>query len=219
MPLSLQVKLLRVLQEREVTPIGGVETFKLDVQIIAATNKNIEKLVEEGQFREDLYYRLHVVPIHIPPLRERPEEIPYLVQYFLNHFNGKYQTRISITKKAMDKMKSLPWFGNVRELENVMERIVVTADAPQVDECLLTQYIPDQNSSKPSIIIKKLMPLNEAIESLEEQLIIMAMKQYNSSIMAAKVLEVSQPTLSRKYKKIKEKLDAKHPSRQRERRR
>ncbi|WP_134703307.1 sigma-54-dependent Fis family transcriptional regulator [Ammoniphilus sp. YIM 78166] len=207
MPLNLQVKLLRVLQEREVTPIGEIQSIPIDVQVIAATNKNLEELVKKGAFREDLYYRLHVIPISIPPLRERAKDIAFLAHHFVNKYNLQYKREVELTPDAIDLLKVYPWHGNVRELENVIQRVVVTSEEKQVCAQALNQMIPWKKSvenSKP--IVTNIMPLQEALDHVEEQLILMAMEQYKSLKMVAQVLEVSQPTMSRKYQKIKEKL-------------
>ncbi|GAX91710.1 hypothetical protein EFBL_3400 [Effusibacillus lacus] len=209
MSLHLQVKLLRVIQEREVIPLGGVDPIKLDVQIIAATNKNIEALVEERLFRQDLYYRLNVVPIYIPPLRERPSDIPYLTDHFLTRFNLTYNKQVVLTLDAVDLLKDYPWYGNIRELENTIERIVVTSESSLVNSNMLSDYIsrPKAGGGKPNPLVTQLMPLQEALESVEEQLILMAMKQYKSINLAAKALQISQPTMSRKYQKLRIKLE------------
>lgn len=208
MPFNLQVKLLRVLQEREITPLGGTKAKKMNVQIIAATNKSLLQLVKQGSFREDLYYRLNVVPIVIPTLRERIEEIPYLVNHFLQKYNNLYNRNIQITPDAIDLFSIYPWPGNVRELENIMERFVVTSRKEIIDASLIyhTMHQKTKAVSTPPII-ENLMPLQEALDLVEEQLISMAMDQYKSVKLAAKVLEVSQPTMSRKYKKIREKIE------------
>ncbi len=128
MPLSLQAKLLNVLQDKEISRLGSEQTIPIDVRIIAATNKDIERLVSLGHFREDLYYRLNVIPIHIPPLRERKEDIPLLIDYFLKKFNKIYKKRISIKKEAIRAMVNYRWGGNIRELENTIERLVIMND-------------------------------------------------------------------------------------------
>lgn len=128
-PPSIQVKLLRVLQEKEFRRIGGTRDIKVDVRIIAATNRDLGKLVSDGLFREDLYYRLDVIPIHLPPLRDRPEDIPLLVDHFLNNFNENSGKRVKgITSDALDLLKSHEWKGNVRELQNVLERALALAN-------------------------------------------------------------------------------------------
>lgn len=206
MPLSLQVKLLRVLQEREVIPVGGIQPIPVDVQIVAATNKNLEQLVEKGLFREDLYYRLNVIPIHIPPLRERPEDIPPLAYYFLQKLNETHNTNIQLAPDALNLLEVYPWPGNVRELQNVIERAVVTVDddlivADQIYRLL--QWKKLNTKSKP--IITNIMPLQEALEEVEEQLILLAMEKYKTTTMAAKMLGISQSSVSRKYQKIMQK--------------
>jgi Nif-specific regulatory protein len=125
MPLSLQAKLLRVIQDREVERLGGEKTIKVDVRIIAATNKDLQTLVRDGKFREDLYYRLNVVPIYIPPLRERKEDIPLLAEHFLEKFNRKYSKSVRFSPEAIKTLMEYPWHGNVRELENIVERLVI----------------------------------------------------------------------------------------------
>ncbi len=128
-PPPVQIKLLRVLQQREFERVGGTKTVKVDVRVVAATNADLEKLITEGKFREDLYYRLHVIQILLPPLRERVEDIPMLVEGFLHKFNKENGTQLSeVDPAAMHCLTSYPWPGNVRELENAIERCVVLAD-------------------------------------------------------------------------------------------
>mgnify|MGYP003489056957 len=207
MPLHLQVKLLRVLQEREVVPIGGTTPIKIDVQIIAATNRNLEELVAKGEFREDLYYRLNVIPISIPPLRERPEEIKFLANLFINQYNALYDRNVSLTEYAINILTQQPWPGNVRELENMMQRLVVISESPFVGEREIQKLFPINKpiSQKSYPIVKTLMPLEQAVTHVEEQLMTLAMEKYQSIKKSADVLQISQPTMSRKYKKMKEK--------------
>ncbi|RST77488.1 AAA family ATPase [Siminovitchia acidinfaciens] len=208
MPLTLQVKLLRVLQEREVTPLGSSQSIPLDIQFIAATNQELEKMVKEGKFREDLYYRLNVVPIEIPSLKERVEEIPSLVTHFVQKYNELYGRKIRLTKEAIDLLSIYHWPGNVRQLENLIERIVVTAVKNKLNAASIRHMIPwKKDAVKATPIIEHIMPLQEAIDLVEEQLITMSMEQFKSVNLAAKVLGLTQPTMSRKYKKIREKLD------------
>jgi len=122
---SAQVKLLRVLQEREFERVGGSKTIKVNVRLIAATNRNLEEMVKNGEFREDLYYRLNVIPIDLPPLRERGEDIRLLVNFFVERSMKNHKKKIIITEEAMNKLMSYPWPGNIRELENTVERIVL----------------------------------------------------------------------------------------------
>lgn len=205
LPLGLQVKLLRVLQEREIIPIGSTRTIPVDVQIIAATNKNLEQMVEKGLFREDLFYRLNVIPIQIPPLRERPEDIPLLVYHFLQKFNATHERNIQLSPDALDLLEIYPWPGNVRELQNLIERLVVTADEETIDACRVNQLLQwKKASSKTKPIVTNLMPLQEALDHVEEQLILLAMERYKTTTMAAKALGVSQSSVSRKYQKLLE---------------
>lgn len=206
MPLMLQVKLLRVLQEREVIPVGGIQAIPVDVQIVAATNKNLEQLVEKGQFREDLYYRLNVIPIRIPALRERPEDIPPLAYYFLQRLNETHHRNIQLPPDALNLLELYSWPGNVRELQNVIERAVVTVDddvIPADHIYRLLQWKKVENKSKP--IITNIMPLQEALDQVEEQLILLAMERYKTTTMAAKMLGISQSSVSRKYQKALQK--------------
>lgn len=206
MPLNLQVKLLRVLQEREIIPVGGSEVVEVDVQIIAATNKNLEKMVEEGTFREDLYYRLNVIPVAIPPLRDRPEDIPLIGLHFLQTFNEKYQRNAQLSQDALDLLESYSWPGNVRELQNIIERLVVTADEDLIEAHHITPLLKKGKKQYLKQRLTKIMPLKEATRAMEEQLIKMAMDEYKTTSMAAKMLGVSQSTISRKYQEIQEKL-------------
>ncbi|MEN3034492.1 MAG: sigma 54-interacting transcriptional regulator [Aquificaceae bacterium] len=128
MPLNLQPKLLRVLQEREFERLGSEKTIKVDVRVVSATNKDLHRLIAQGSFREDLYYRLNVVPIRVPPLRERKEDIPLLIEHFINIHNRRYFKKVSISSAAIEAFINYPWPGNVRELENIVERLVILKD-------------------------------------------------------------------------------------------
>ncbi|WP_413307910.1 sigma 54-interacting transcriptional regulator [Bacillus sp. 1P10SD] len=203
MPMHLQVKLLRVLQEQEVIPVGSTTPIKVNVQIIAATNKKLEKLIEEGTFREDLFYRLNVIPIHIPPLRDRTEDISLLAFHFLQQLNEKYDRNYHLTPDAVNVMEFYPWPGNVRELQNIIERLVVTADHSAIDAEFVSQFLSlgyEHKKMKP--VITRVIPLQDAIDHVEEQLIVMAMNQYKTTTKAAKALGISQSSVSRKYQKI-----------------
>ncbi|MEH7081631.1 sigma 54-interacting transcriptional regulator [Neobacillus drentensis] len=203
MPIHLQVKLLRVLQEQEVIPIGSTTPIKVNVQIIAATNKTLEKMVEEGTFREDLFYRLNVIPIHIPPLRERTEDISLLAFHFLQQLNERYDRNYHLTPDAINVLEFYPWPGNVRELQNIIERLVVTAEHPSINAEFVSQFLSmgfEHKKMKP--VITRVIPLQEAIDHVEEQLIVMAMNQYKTTTKAAKALGISQSSVSRKYQKI-----------------
>ena len=133
LPLEMQVKLLRVLQERQIERLGSSKSIDVDVRIVAATNRDLEKQIADGSFREDLYYRLNVFPIRIPPLRERPEDIPMLVWSFVDEFSTAFAKPIeSVSKDSMLGLQRYPWPGNVRELRNVVERAVIVATGPHL---------------------------------------------------------------------------------------
>lgn len=206
MPLSLQVKLLRVLQEREVIPVGSTQPIPIDVQIVAATNKNLEKLVEERKFREDLFYRLNVIPIQIPPLRERPEDIPVLAYSFLQRLNEAHGRDIQLSPDALNLLEVYSWPGNVRELQNIIERAVVTTDDEIIAGEHINQFLQWKKAAvKVRPIITSLIPLQEALDDVEEQLVILAMERYKTTTMAARALGISQSSVSRKYQKILQK--------------
>jgi two-component system response regulator HydG len=137
-PLNTQVKLLRVIQEKEFERVGGEETLKVDVRIISATHRDLPQYVKTGKFREDLYYRLHILPVHLPPLRQRKEDIPLLIRHFLNRMTRERGLpEFEISKEAVRILMDYPWPGNVRELENAMERILVLTDKPRIDTDIL----------------------------------------------------------------------------------
>ncbi|MGX5571826.1 sigma 54-interacting transcriptional regulator [Bacillus toyonensis] len=203
MPLHLQVKLLRGLQEQEVIPIGSTIPTKINVQIIAATNKSLEKMVEAGTFREDLFYRLNVIPLQVPPLRERMEDVPVLAFHFLQQLNEKYNKNYHLTPDALNLLEFYSWPGNVRELQNMIERLVVSADDPVIEAEFVSKFLtPGYDFKKSKPVITRVLPLQEALHSVEEQLILLAMKQYKTTTKAAKALGISQSSVSRKYQRI-----------------
>ncbi|MGB5616013.1 MAG: sigma-54 dependent transcriptional regulator [Desulfobacterales bacterium] len=202
LPLSLQVKLLRVLQESEVRPVGDPKTHKVDVRVITATAKNLEAEMRRGTFREDLFYRLNVMQIHLPPLRERTEDIPPLCQLFIERFNGELKKNIaSISPGAMSHIMKHPWPGNVRELENVIQRAVVLAD----QDALLPEHLPGsvvtglENGHLDTLF--EGFSLKEAQRSLEKKLIAKALTETGGNrTRAARLLEISHPSLLSKIK-------------------
>src|SRR5947207_916628 len=141
-PLETQAKLLRVIQEREFMRLGGVETIKVDVRIIAATNNDLKRLMDEGKFREDLYYRLHVITVPLPPLRDRKDDIPLLVQHVMDKYGEENNKRgLELTAEALDLLHEYDWPGNVRELENVIERATVLSSGPRIDADLIPEHV------------------------------------------------------------------------------
>ena len=202
LPLSLQVKLLRVLQESEVRPVGDPKTHKVDVRVITATAKNLEAEMRRGTFREDLFYRLNVMQIHLPPLRERTEDIPPLCQLFIERFNGELKKNIaSISPGAMSHLMKHPWPGNVRELENVIQRAVVLAD----QDALLPEHLPGSvvtglEDGHLDTLFEG-FSLKEAQRSLEKKLIVKALTETGGNrTRAARLLEISHPSLLSKIK-------------------
>ncbi len=217
---SLQVKLLRVLQEREFERVGGMKTVKVDVRVLAATNKNLEKLTQEGKFREDLYYRLNVIPLHLPPLRSRPEDIPLLVDHFITEFSKKRKRNPFVfSGDAMKCLLSYHWPGNVRELENLIERltILVRNDTIQVTDLPEKFYacMPVQSGQDPapSVSVATSRPaadipetgvdLGSLVSNLEKDLILKALsKSGGVKSKAAQFLGLNRTTLLEKMKKM-----------------
>jgi len=198
LPMHLQVKILQVIQDKEIMRVGGLKTVPIDVRIIAATNKDLEKMVSEKTFREDLYYRLNVVPINIPPLRERKEDIAPLTKLFLKAYNEKFSDKKKIHQHAIDVLTSYTWPGNVRELENIIERLVITADHQWIKPEDLPSYILKK---EPDTKLSYEMSLVEAVDQVEKQMIQLAIKKYKTTRKAAEALKVSQPTIVRKMMK------------------
>lgn len=202
LPINVQVKFLRVIQEKKLIRIGGTKENKVDVRIIAATNKNLFTMVQNGNFRADLYYRLNVVPIEIPPLRRRKSDILPLCHHFLRIFNNKYKCDKTITSSVENILYNYEWPGNVRELENLIERLVVTIREDIIDKKNLPLFLFNSNNSiYNSIKIDSIMPLKDAKEIIEKLLIKEAYKKYKTTYEMAKVLGVNQSTIVRKMQK------------------
>ncbi|GIM45215.1 diguanylate cyclase [Collibacillus ludicampi] len=201
LPLNLQVKLLRAIQEREIMKVGGTRTIQIDVRIIVATNKNLEEMVSKGTFREDLFYRLHVIPLYVPALRERIEDIEPLVYYFLEFFNHKFSFKKHFSEDAIEMMKAYHWPGNVRQLQNVIERAMVVTSDQLITANDLAKILKNRTTSHLPVQVHSIIPLQQAVEMTESQLIQMAFSKYKTITKVAEVLQVSQPTMSRRYKK------------------
>jgi len=197
---ALQVKLLRFLQEREYEPLGAVRTVKADVRVIAATNKNLAKRVEEGSFREDLYYRLNVVKIELPPLGRRREDIPLLVEHFLERFSLKMNKRIgSVSPEVMDLLLHYPFPGNIRELENALEHAFVLCQSPQIK----LEHLPEEMVEKAKERKSSETNTNTPLEAAEKQALQRALESVGGNRKrAAKNLGISYVTLWRKMKKL-----------------
>jgi len=206
LPLSLQVKILRVLQSGEFWKVGGRKQIKINVRIIAATNRNLKKLIQEGRFRSDLYYRLNVVHFHIPPLRERPKDIKPLINLFLAKFNKKYNSACFFDYDAIELLLDYKWPGNVRELENTIERLVVTSFDNKITKEQVENTLNDKEllGDKDDVVnVLKLAPLKTVLSEAEKQLMVLARKKYHTTYEIASVLDVSQPTVVRKLKMYK----------------
>ena len=211
MPQLLQVKLLRVLQERAFERVGGTRTISVDVRIIAATNQNLEAAVKEGRFREDLFYRLNVIPIEIPPLRERVDDIPLLCGFFIERYSAKFgRNPITVTGEATKVLTGYSWPGNVRELENAIERLLVLKDndivtPSDLPERMTGKRIPelpniDDDDNNPFV---SGLDLNAALEGYEKRLILHALELHNGvKSQAAKYLNINRTTLIEKMKRL-----------------
>jgi DNA-binding NtrC family response regulator len=206
---SLQVKLLRVLQEREFERVGGTRTIKVDVRIIAATNKDLEAMVEQNTFREDLFYRLNVIPIELPPLRERRSDIPLLVQHFIEHFNAqKHRHLEGASPEALERLTAYAWPGNVRELENVIERITILKGAGVVTLEDLPEKITQFRHSGgmvPNIDVPdEGLDFDAVVQTFEKHLLTRALvKTHGVKAKAAALLHMNRTTLVEKVKKLR----------------
>ena len=205
---SLQVKLLRVLQDREVRPVGADRSTRVDVRVVAATNKDLQQEVERGTFREDLFYRLQVIPIIMPPLRERRSDIPLLIQHFLEKHNAKRPDRpVHITDESMVHLWEYDWPGNVRELENLLERLVILSEDGFIRvESLpsnIRSFISEKRIPKPTLGDSGL-DLNSAVEEFENQLIGEALRRTKGNKQAAaRLLGLKRTTLVAKLRRRK----------------
>lgn len=224
MPFDVQAKLLRVLQEREIERVGGSQTIKVDIRVIAATHQNLFEMVEKKRFREDLYYRINVIPIHIPALRERPKDVELLIQHFVTKFSEVYNKKLIVGKQVLDILTSYHWPGNIRQLVNVIEHSVILCDENVIQKVHLPQYLLHQNSSQTNasqININQIdgSQIEKEIQLVEEQAqeqnkcdstnlfdervqIIQALKEtnYNRS-KAMETLGISRRTFYKKLKK------------------
>jgi len=204
LPLPLQAKLLKVIQEKKLQRIGSTQDREVDFRLIAATNRNLEAMVKEGKFRQDLYFRLNVVPIHVPPLRERPEDIAALIRVVLRNLNERYGLEKRLDSATIAALMQYDWPGNVRELENVLERMVVTTDEEVIEPIHLpaevaTSYV-EQEENVP------LMPrfsLKEALEQVEEKWMRYASERCRTTAEMADFLGISQPSVVRKLQKYR----------------
>ncbi|WP_206808925.1 sigma-54-dependent Fis family transcriptional regulator [Paradesulfitobacterium ferrireducens] len=203
LPFNLQAKLLRVLQEREIVPVGGSKPREVNVRILAATHKDLESMVRAGEFREDLYFRLNVVPIWIPPLRERRGDIVPLLHHFREKFSKKYGLHREFAPDVVEAFVQYEWPGNVRELENMVERLMVMAPSELITLSQLPPVFQRQGSEEGGVSVHSLMPLKEAVMEVERQLIEKALKKYGSTYKAAEALGVNQSTVVRRMARFR----------------
>jgi len=202
LPLNLQGKFLRVLQDQEFRRIGGTKVIKVNARIIAASNQDLKDMIEEKKFRKDLFYRLNVVPIHIPPLRERREDIPLLTEYFLNKFNSKYKLSRTLSPHLLQDFYAYAWPGNIRELINTLERIVITSQEEVVSEN------PISSTNTASALHEKeveepenFTSLKEALAVSEKKILVKTLEKHKSARLAGKVLGISHTAVLKKIKK------------------
>jgi len=198
LPLLAQAKLLTVLQDKEFIPVGGSKQISVDVKIIAASNKNLKNMVEIGTFREDLYYRINVIEIYIPPLRKRRQDILHLVHYFLNQFNNKYDVNRQLSSGVIQVLLEHEWKGNVRELSHLIERLVITVDSLIID----VNHLPSNifgiiDTSRE----EETLSFDERLDKYEGYMVQKAYEKYDSSRKLAEHLDISQTRASKLIRK------------------
>jgi two-component system NtrC family response regulator len=192
LPLELQPKLLRVLQERVVEPVGGTSLQKIDLRVVAATNADLERWIVEGKFREDLYYRLSVIPIQLPPLRERVEDVPLLLRYFCAKFGAE---GVSFDKEALERLQAYSWPGNVRELENTVERLLIMRDSDRIGVAELPEKISATSPPSEGGVLR-LPPGGYSLEQLEREVVLEALTRCDwNQTAAARFLRIPRHTL------------------------
>ncbi len=202
LPLSVQAKLLRFLEDNEVVRVGSTTPHRIDVRVIAATHRDLDQMVQRRQFRQDLYYRLKVVPLFLPPLRERAEDIPQLVHHFLNHFNVKCGTDKRLSPGAVDALCRYSFPGNVRELANLVEQLVVLATGEVVNLADLPANVRQDPAAQATREGPDRWNLPQAVQRLEQEMIVRAIRTFGSQREAAKHLGIDHSTISRKAKQL-----------------
>ena len=198
LPLDMQIKILQVIQQKVISRIGSLEKTTVDFRLVAATNKDLEKAIKQGVFREDLYYRLSVIDINIPPLRERRDDIIPLIMNFIEKFNAMYHKKLSISSNALMLLESYDWPGNIRQVENFIERQVVTFKGTIIEaEDLPKEF---QNGQKRDVSLNS-NTLSNMIEEYEKEIFINALEKYKTSVAVGRALGISQTTAARKLRK------------------
>lgn len=201
LPFNAQATLLRALQEKTIYRVGGVVGLPIDVRIIAATNADLQKLVEDKLFREDLYYRLNVLPLYIPPLRERIEDIPLLIEHFTRMYNTKYKKSIRIEKQDYDLFMNYSWPGNVRELKNLIERVSIISNEETISRHLWIRHLSNNEKEFDTLAENTGISLKTAVEEYERNLLLSYMPKYKNSRQFAKLLGTNKTTINRKLQK------------------
>jgi PAS domain S-box-containing protein len=198
--LNMQVKILKVIQDKTITRVGGSKEIQVDFRLIAATNKNLQTMIRENRFREDLYYRLNVITINMPPLRERREDIIPMAAYFLDKFNNAYQLNKVISREVYDIFMNYSWPGNIRDLENTIERLVLTSE----EDLITKEQLPSNLETEADLSVNNVKgsKLKDAVEEVEKRLITNAYHRYKTTTGVAEALGISQPTAVRKIQKF-----------------
>ena len=203
LPYNLQSKFLQLIQEKTYTPVGALESKTVDVRIISATNEDLKQFIRDKKFREDLYYRLRVIELFVPPLREREDAIEKLVQTFLDKYNEKFGKNKSITSAAISALKSYNWPGNIRELQYIMERVIITSES----DVITTNDIPPlkdeshENGGNEAIIVSDIQNFDEATMEFERKILARAYRELGSSYRVAETLGMTQSKVSRLLRK------------------
>ncbi|MEW6262975.1 MAG: sigma 54-interacting transcriptional regulator [Thermodesulfobacteriota bacterium] len=199
---NMQVKLLTLLEDKELIPVGGTEPIKIDLRIIAATNSDLRKRVAEGRFRQDLYYRLHIAPIYIPPLRERREDIPALIRGFIADFNRKHDLKKTISAETVSVLCAYHYPGNIRELQNIIERLIITCPQDEIRSTDLGRHhLLEPGPWAADSGKERTVPLRQALEEYEKNMIVNSLKRHGNKYRAARALGIDPSTLGRKAKK------------------
>ena len=201
LPLSMQVKLLDFIQEKTITRVGGHKKITVNTRIIAATHRDIKAMSEEGSFRQDLYYRLEVFPIYIPPLRKWNDDILPLAQFFLYKLNKKYKRLKYFSKDIAAPLKQYEWPGNIREMEHLIERLYLQEEGNELTGKTFSRLIDKKETAAETIHCSDIVPLKAAKAEIEKQLIQKAYKIYRSSYEVAKALDIDQSTVIKLKKK------------------
>ena len=208
LPPQLQVKLLRVLQDRCIQRVGGTKKKEIDIRVIAATNADLMKMVDEGKFRRDLYYRLNVVTIQIPPLRQRLEDIPQLIHFYTEKYTKKYNIEKEFSEECIRCMIKYSWPGNIRELQNVVENLVIMTDSPKIEVDSLPEQFKVSDTQLPiDNYLQEGMDssLKDTMRNIETQIILRAMEKYKNTREVATALGVNQSTIVRKLQQARDK--------------